>query len=263
MDSAIYVGKLRHRRFEPVGHEFSYPVFMAFLDIDALPELMKASRFSSYNRWNWTSYYERDHFGDARETLRMRLQKDAAKQGLQLPNGQIFMLTHLRYFGYVFNPVSFYYCCERDGRLAMILSEVNNTFGESKNYWLTADNELPNSKGKQYQTAKELHVSPFQPMELEYRWVFSEPGDQILAHMKTLDNGKANFDATLQLERRPWQAKEIVRTLAAYPFMTLRVIAGIHWQALRLWLKGVPVHTHPAKIAAAQAARAAKGDVLG
>lgn len=134
MDSALYTGKLRHRRFSPRAHEFTYPVYMAFLDIDRLPELMRVSRFASYNRWNWTSYDERDHFGDPHIPLRKRLEEDAAKQGIRLPDGQIFLLTHLRYLGYGFNPVSFFYCCDRTGRLAMTLGEVNNTFGESHNY---------------------------------------------------------------------------------------------------------------------------------
>src|SRR5208337_4226219 len=101
----------------------SYPVYMAFLDIDALPELMRASRISSYNRWNWTSYDERDHFGDPKKSLRQRLLEDAAQGGLQLPDGKIFLLTHLRYLGYVFNPVSFYYCYDKTGQLQMMLSE--------------------------------------------------------------------------------------------------------------------------------------------
>ena len=109
MESSLYVGKLRHRRFEPSPHEFSYPVYMAFLDIDRLPELMKVSWFSSYNRWNWTSYCERDHFGDPAKSLRRRLEEDAGREGLRIPGGKIFLLTHLRYLGYVFNPVSFFY----------------------------------------------------------------------------------------------------------------------------------------------------------
>jgi DUF1365 family protein len=263
MESALYVGKVRHRRFEPRAHEFSYPVYMAFLDIDELPELMKVSRFSSYNRWNWTGYDERDHFGDAEKSLRQRLKEDAAREGLQLPDGKIFLLTHLRYLGYVFNPVSFYYCYDRAGELEMMLSEVNNTFGETHNYWLTAANERPNAAAKQYHTAKEMHVSPFQPMELEYDWIFTAPGEHLVAHMNTLAMGKRNFDATLQLERRPWEAKELVKTLLLYPLMTMSVIAAIHWQALRLWLKRVPVFAHRPKLDRARAAAKVKESVIG
>ena len=263
MESALYVGKLRHRRFAPRAHEFTYPVYMAYLDIDRLPELMQVSRFSSYNRWNWTSYEECDHFGDARRPLRKRLEEDAAREGVSLPGGKIFLLTHLRYLGYVFNPVSFFYCYGEDGRVEMMLGEVNNTFGETHNYWLTAGNERPNAGGKRYQTSKEMHVSPFQGMELTYDWIFTEPGEQLVAHMNTLAAGKPNFDATLELERRPWEAKELLKVLSAYPLMTVRVIAAIHWQALRLWVKGVPVFAHQPKLERARAAAEAKGQVSG
>jgi uncharacterized protein len=247
MDSALYIGKLRHRRFIPRQHGFSYPVYMAFLDIDQLAELMGVSPCSSYDRWNITAYYERDHFGAANLTLRERLAADATAHGLRLPDGQIFLLTHLRYLGYVFNPVSFYYCYDAAGNLAMMMAEVNSTFGERHNYWLSASCERAATAAKRYSTPKEMHVSPFMSMELDYDWIFSPPGERLVAHMNILQNGKAFFDATLELQRRPWRATELHRALLSYPFMTLRVIAGIHWQALRLWLKNVPVFTQPRK----------------
>src|SRR5208283_5420826 len=193
MQSALYIGKLRHRRFVPRGHEFCYPVYMAFLDIDHLPELMNVSPFSSYNGWNWTSYCERDHFGDPKKPLRERLKEDAAREDLQLPEGPIFLLTHLRYLGYVFNPVSFFYCYDQAGHLEMILGEVNSTFGETHNYWLTTANQRPNTTAKQYHTGKEMHVSPFNGMDLEYEWIFTEPEEKLVAHMNTLSEGNRNF----------------------------------------------------------------------
>lgn len=248
MESAIYRGELRHRRFAPRAHEFTYPVYMAFLDVDRIPELLQVSRFSSYNQWNWTSYDERDHFGDPRRSLRERLLEEARRNEVELPGGQIFLLTHLRYLGYVFNPVSFFYCYDSAGELKAVMSEVNNTFGESHNYWLTAECELPSAAAKRFRTVKRMHVSPFHAMDLDYDWIFTAPGERLVAHMNTLAAGQPNFDATLRLERRPWNAKELLRALAAYPLMTLRVIGSIHWQALRLWAKGVPVYTHPARV---------------
>jgi len=262
MQSALYLGKLRHRRFTPREHEFNYAVFMAFLDIDQLPELMRVSPFSAYNRWSWLSYSERDHFGDPEKYLRQRLQEDATRHGVTLPLGKIFLLTHLRYFGYVFNPVSFFYCYNEAGELAMILSEVNNTFGESHNYWLTPESQRPNAAAMRYITPKNMHVSPFHPMDLDYVWIFTPPGEQLVAHMNTLAQGQPNFDATLQLERRPWCAAEILKILLSFPLMTLRVVAAIHWEALRLWAKGVPVHTHPAKLARQSAGTVSKGQLL-
>jgi DUF1365 family protein len=263
MESALYLGKLRHRRFSPREHHFTYPVFMAFLDIDRLPELLGVSPFSSYNRWNWIAYNERDHFGDPKKRLRQRLREDVARHGIELPSGKIFVLTHLRYLGYVFNPVSFFYCYNEAGELAMILSEVNNTFGESHNYWLTPETQQPNAAALRYITPKQMYVSPFHPMDLEYVWIFTPPGEQLVAHMNTLAEGHPNFDATLQLERRPWNARELLRILARYPLMSLRVTAAIHWEALELWVKGVPVYRHPGKVARQAAAVASKGQFPG
>jgi uncharacterized protein len=254
MQSALYVGKLRHRRFSPRPHAFSYPVYMAFLDIERLPELMRVSPFSAYNGWNWTAYDERDHFGDRRRPLRERLQSDAARHGVSLPAGRIFLLTHLRYLGYVFNPVSFYYCYDAAGQLELMMAEVNNTFGESYNYWLHAPNEQESQTAKRYHTAKHMHVSPFMDMSLAYDWIFTAPSDRLVAHMNTRSQGEAFFDATLELERRPWERRELHRVLASYPLMTLGVIGAIHWEALKLWLKGTPVFTHPAKAAGARLA---------
>src|SRR5262245_36282723 len=123
MNSAIYRGLLRHRRFFPKRHEFTYPVFMAYLDIDRIPALMRISRFCGYNRWNWASFYDSDHFGDASVSLRDRLRQDADRNGVTVPDGPIYLLTNLRYLGHNFNPVSFYYCFGTSGSLEVVLAE--------------------------------------------------------------------------------------------------------------------------------------------
>jgi DUF1365 family protein len=254
MESAIYQGSLRHRRFRPRRHEFSYPLFMAFLDVDRLPELMRVSPFAAYNRWNWASYHERDHVGDPTRPLRARLAADAAAHGLTLPDGPVFLLTHLRYLGYVFNPVSFFYCYDRDATLRLVLAEVNNTFGESRNYWLSAPDSGSSGRVRRYRAPKSLHVSPFMPMTLEYDFAIAEPGARLAVSMRTLDEtGRAGgpplFDATLTLTREPWSRTALHRALRRQPWMTASVIAGIHWEALKLYLKRVPVYTHPGRAA--------------
>ncbi|MGB0036959.1 MAG: DUF1365 domain-containing protein [Candidatus Acidiferrales bacterium] len=243
MQTGIYFGKLRHRRFTPVLHEFTYPVFMVLVEIDRIPALMKISPFTSYNRFNWASFDDRDHFGDPRVPFRERLRADAAANGLALPDGPIYLLTHLRYLGYNFNPVSFFYCCDVEGRIVAILAEVKNTFGESQNYWLSAANERPAPNALRYECPKTLHVSPFMKMELDYTFIFTPPGEHLVAHMNTLDGGKAFFDATLSLAREPWTARSIHRALLRHPWMTAKVIGAIHWEALKLYLKKVPVFT--------------------
>lgn len=247
MESAIYSGTLRHRRFDPARHEFAYPLFMAFLDVDRIPELMRVSLFSSYNRFNWASFHEEDHCGDPAFTLRARLEADAAEQGVRLPEGPIYLLTHLRYLGYNFNPISLYYCYNREGRLDTVLAEVNSTFGETCNYWLSAANRLGQPDSGIYRCHKKMHVSPFLPMELDYRFVLPPPGERLVAHMNTLEGDRSSFDATLRLRREPWSATALHRALARFPWMTARVIAAIHWQALRLYWKKVPVFAHPSQ----------------
>jgi DUF1365 family protein len=238
IDPGLFVGTLRHRRFAPIAHAFTYPLFMALLDIDRLPELMRVSRLTSYNRFNWASFYDRDHLGDPARPLRERLAADAARHGIDLPDGRIFLLTHLRYLGYGFNPVSLFYCFDAAARLQVVLAEVSNTFGGAHNYWLRPD---PASHGFRTTAAKSLYVSPFMPVDVDYTFAFTSPGDRLIAHMETVEAGVVGFDATLSLERRPWDANEVRRALLRHPAMTAHVVAGIHWQALRLWWKGVPL----------------------
>jgi DUF1365 family protein len=248
MEPAIYFGTVRHRRSKPARHEFTYPLFMAFLDVDRIPELMRVSPFTSYNRFNWASFHERDHFGDPALPLRNRLESDAAAQGIRLPDGPIFLLTHLRYLGYSFNPISLFYCYDRDGRIETIMLEANSTFGETHNYWLSAANRIAAPDSRVYRCPKAMHVSPFMPMELDYRFVLPPPGEELIAHMNTLDGEHSAFDATLRLHREPWSAASLHRALLRFPWVTGKVIAAIHWEALRLYWKKVPVYTHPARL---------------
>jgi hypothetical protein len=225
---------------------------MAFMDIDRIPELMKISPFASYNRFNWATFAERDHFGDASQILRQRLTSDAAEQGIALDGGPVFLLTHLRYLGYNFNPISLFYCYGRDGRLQTVLAEVNSTFGESHNYWLTEANRTSGDQRHSYRCQKEMHVSPFMGMNLDYTFALTQPGETLVAHMETVEHvennagGHSFFDATLSLRRYPWSASALHGALIAHPWMTAKVIYAIHWQALRLYLKKAPVYSYVA-----------------
>ena len=259
----LYTGTLRHRRFRPRKHEFTYKLFMAWLDIDRIPELMAQSPWTSYNRFNWAGFEERDHFGDPRLSLRKRVEQDARTQGVPLPDGPIFLLTHLRYLGYCFNPISFFFCYDQCGHLDTVLAEVNSTFGDSCNYWLWSRNRQPSASAMDrkssapalhYRCPKALHVSPFMEMNLDYEFVLTEPGEKLVAHMNTQECGpelevpKPLFDATLVLEYEPWTARSLGHVLLRHPWMTAKVIGAIHWQAFRLFLKRVPVYTHPARV---------------
>jgi uncharacterized protein len=246
---ALYTGQLRHRRFRPRPHAFTYNLFMAMVDIDHVAEQMTVSRLTSYNRFNWASFDDRDHLGDPRRPLRERLAESAAAAGLTLPRGPIYLLTHLRYLGHNFNPISFYYCYDERHVLRAVLNEVNSTFGEQRCYWIDATRARRAANGLHHRTAKTMHVSPFMTMAVDYEFVLTEPGESLVAHMNTFahdtDTPRPYFDATLTLERREWSAANVRRALARHPLMTAKVVAAIHWQALRLWLKGVPHYAPP------------------
>jgi uncharacterized protein len=233
MHSAIYRGWLRHRRFAPRRHAFRYALFMVYLD---LAELDQAFR----GRWLWRAFARfrrEDHLGDPAVPLERAVRDLVERETGKRPQGRIRLLTHLRYFGYGFNPVSFYYCFNGDN-VETVVAEVSNTpWGERHCYVLSGKWDLC------FRTAKEMHVSPFMPMDLSYEWRFTAPGERLGVGMALERGGEKVFDATLALSREPISNGVLLR----FPFMTLRVIASIHWQALKLWLKRVPVYTHPAK----------------
>ena len=221
---------------------------MVFLEIDRLAELMGISPLASYNRWNLVSYDEREHFGDPRKSMRERMAEDAAREGVTLENGKIFLLTHLRFFHYSFNPVSFFYVADGAGGMRQVLAEVNNTFGETHNYWLGPEQERREHNtglNKSYTFEKRFHVSPFLGMDQEYAWTFTPPEDRLMVHCINYQAGREVFDATLTLDRREWTKRELHRALRQFPWMTAKVVASIHWQAMKLKFKGVPVVPHP------------------
>lgn len=238
IEPGLYCGTLRHRRFSPKPHDFVYQVWMALLDIDRIPELMGVSPLTSWNRWNLAAFNDRDHLGTTTAPLRQRLLDDAHRHEVVVPDGAIFLLTNLRCLGYCFNPVSFYYLFDRTWQLQLVMAEVNNTFGGSHTYWLRPD---AGRRGFRSAVDKSLYVSPFMPVDLQYEFAFTPPSQRLVAHMDTRDGERLLLDATLTLERRPWTATELRRVALRQPAMTAKVIAAIHWQALRLWLKGVPL----------------------
>ena len=240
---AIYVGTLRHRRFQPKHHEFTYPIFMVCLDIDRISEMMAISPFTGCNRWNWASFFDEDHFGNAALTMRERLDLDAKAHSSSLPRGKVFLLTNLRYFGYNFNPVSFFFCENSIGKTEAVVAEVNNTFGETHNYWLSCREHRGNSVRWRFQ--KEFHVSPFMGMNQQYSWTFASSDDSLTIQTNSFEDSKHIFDATLILEPREWNRKNLHAVLRSYPWMTLKVISAIHWEAVRLWWKNIPIAHHP------------------
>jgi DUF1365 family protein len=231
----------------PVSHEFSYRMFMLYLDLDELPGLFD-------RRWLWSArrpaaarFRREDHFGDPAVPLADSVRDLVAREAGRRPTGPIRLLTHLRYFGHVFNPVSFYYCFdEDDSRVETIVAEVNNTpWGERHCYVLPQGMNAGRGGHGRYFPEKVMHVSPFMQMDVAYDWRFNAPAEDLTVHMETAREGRKLFDATLTLQREDISAASLARALASYPLMTVKVVAAIYWQALKLWAKGAPVHDHP------------------
>jgi DUF1365 family protein len=227
---------------------------MVLVDVDRVAEQMRVSPFTSLNRFNWATFDDRDHLGDPARPLRERLKSDAAAHGITLPAGPIYLLTHLRYLGYNFNPISFYFCYDDSGRLDAVLAEVRNTFGEMRSYWTPPAPARETTAARRWRASKTMHVSPFMTMAVDYEFSVTPPGSSLVAHMTTTDRHDEaripDFDATLTLARRPWTAGALHRVLLRHPWMTAKVITSIHWEAVRLWWKGVPFHSHPGAPAA-------------
>lgn len=268
--SAIFKGHIRHRRFEPTEHAFSYPIFMLYLDLDELPSLFEKKWYCSLSRLNFVRFKREDFLSPNEPCLKKAVLDTVSEKvspGLANSITSVRALMHLRYLNVVFNPVVFYYCFDAEEKLIAIVSEITNTPWEERHAyvlpigedgWDTA-NPLPNYslKGKekhQFEFKKTFHVSPFNPMNMDYRWVFSTPSEKLFVHMDNFlqapnaDSKDAmpskHFDATLVMTRYDFD-KNLAKTLIQYPFMTVKVITGIYWQALKLKLKGVPFYDHP------------------
>ena len=249
MESCIFEGRVRHSRYKPIEHRFSYRLFYMYLDLQELPQVFENRWFWSTNRRALARFRREDHIGPHDEPLADSIRALVTGQTGSTPEGPIRLLTHLSYFGFCFNPVSFYYCFDAAGaRVETIVAEVSNTpWGERKCYVLTPKQPLAPEKADRFSPKKTLHVSPFMPMDLDYDWSITAPGRRLNVYMANAVHGERLFDASLVLERREIGAWNLARVLLRYPFTTTRVVFGIYWQALKLWLKRCPFYAHPSK----------------
>jgi uncharacterized protein len=259
MHSAIYTGWVRHRRMRPQPHAFRYRLFMMYLDLAELDRVFRG-------RWLWSArkpslawFRRADYLGNPRVPLDQAVRDRVERETGARPLGPIRMLTHLRYFGYCFNPVTFYYCFDRAGtRVETIVAEITNTPWNERHVYVLCDRRA-GAAAHRYRFKKNFHVSPFMEMALDYDWYFGAPEVRLAVHMINRKNGEKSFDATMSLTRRKITGPALAIVLLRFPLMTLKVTAAIYWQALRLWLKRTPFHTHPSKLAKTTGgARAAK-----
>jgi DUF1365 family protein len=248
LSSALYVGHVSHSRHAPRRHGFRMPLYMLYLDLGELDQLDRRLPLFSVERPNALSFRRRDYLGAPDTDLRAAVLDRAEQATGERPEGPVRVLTHVRALGYVFNPVSFYYCFDRNEQLRTVVAEVTNTpWGERHAYVLPADDAGGAGAG----VDKRLHVSPFMPMAQRYRFRASEPAAALSVHVQNREHGEAIFDASLQLRRRPLSSGSLARVLLRHPAMALSVHTAIHAHALALLLKGVRFHPHPGRAQAA------------
>lgn len=245
--SAVYEGQVTHRRHRPHAHQFTYRMAQLYLDLDELETAFRGRWLWSVNRRNLAQWRRSDYLGPSSQPL-----ADAVRERIRATTGDrhsgpIRMLTHLRYAGHVFNPVTFYYCFGADGAaLEYIVAEITNTpWAQRHAYVLDSRATARAGQVLGWEFDKTFHVSPFIGMERRYAWQFTAPSQVLSVHMQVSEGTGREFDATLSLRRRPLDGAGLARVLCRYPLMTAQVVAAIHWQALRLWIMGTPVHAHP------------------
>ena len=261
MNSALYCGWVQHRRFAPKVHSFRYRMGLLYLDLAEQEQVLGLSRLAGRSRWAPFAFRETDYLREF--TGRGLALSEAVRQRVgealgRTPQGAICLLTQPRSWGLAFNPASFFYCHDADGRLAAILCEVSNTpWRERYHYVLPAEGD----GDQHFAVAKAFHVSPFLPHDLEYRMRFGPVGQRLGVHMADWQGAEKLFDASLSLERQTLDRANLRRYLLAFPWMTGKTLAAIYWQALRLLLKRIPLFTHQAAQDPYRVARAQSKEV--
>lgn len=237
--AVLYAGKVMHQRMKPVGHRFSYGVFSLMIDLDRLDEADRLSSVFSVNRRNLLSFYEEDHTGDSAVRLRGYVDALLAKNGLPARPERILLVCYPRILGFVFNPLAVYYAYDSGGALSAMIYEVRNTFGERHTYVCPVGPGDVSDAGIRQQCDKLFHVSPFIPMAMRYQFRMLPPGEEIRWRILETDKDGPLLAATFSGVQVPLKTGKILRLVARIPHLTFKIVAGIHWEALKLWGKGV------------------------
>jgi DUF1365 family protein len=235
--SGLYIGRVGHSRTRPAKHMLSYSVFMLLLDLDEVPALARSLHWFSLGRFNLASFDPHDYGDGSATPLRTQVERRLGEAGLTIDGGPIRLLCLPRVLGYVFNPISVYFCYRPNGALAAILYEVSSTFGERHSYLIPAE---PDADGEIRQSVqKRLHVSPFMDMDLRYAFRVTPPGPRVRIAIEVSDTEGTILNASFIGARRALTDAQLLRAWVSHPFLTLKVIAAIHWEAVKIVLKGV------------------------
>jgi uncharacterized protein len=237
MESALYLGKVGHARHIPKHHSFSYKIFLFWLDLDEINALEQQVSGFSTKRWSPVRFHRGDYLDNTSVSLKQNaLQRMSALAGREL-SGKVFMLGQLRMWGWYFSPVNFYYLRQDNGQFSHMLAEVSNTPWNERHCYLV-------DLAKQQDCPKAFHVSPFNPMDMTYRWQVSQPGEKLTLSLSCIKENK-HFDANLDLNKRELNSNTLFNVLLSIPSMVIKTVAGIYWQALKLFIKGMPIYSHP------------------
>jgi DUF1365 family protein len=236
--AALYFGNVMHARLKPMGHRFSYRVMSLLIDLDRLDEAGRQSPLFAVNRAALYSFHEADHGERDGSSLRAYAQRSAAARGIDLSGGRVLLLCYPRLFGYTFNPLSAYFCYRADGELALIIYEVRNTFGKLHSYVLPVQPGEISEAGVRQQQDKLFYVSPFIEMAMRYHFRVSPPGESVKLRVLETDREGPLLSATFSGRRRGLTTAALLRSFVSLPLVTFKIVAAIHWEALRLWLKG-------------------------
>ncbi|MCE9649078.1 MAG: DUF1365 domain-containing protein [Parvibaculum sp.] len=241
--SGLYFGKVFHRRLRPRAHALSYRVFYMLLDLDEVPALARRSRVFAHNRFGLFSFHDRDHGPGDGAPLRPWVKRALADAGIAAPAGRIMVLCLPRVLGYVFNPLTLYFCHDAEGGLAAMIYEVANTFGERHCYVVRVANST--APAVSHVCDKAFYVSPFMEVAGRYHFKLLRPAERFSLTIRETDAGGTLFTASFAGKNRNFTEGVLLRAFLFFPLLTLKVVAGIHWEALKLWLKGVPLKPRP------------------
>jgi DUF1365 family protein len=243
--AALYFGDVMHARLKPVGHRFTYRVMSLLIDLDRLADADRLSPLFGVNRAALYSFHEADHGHRDGSPLRDYVRRCAAERGIDLTGGRVLLLCYPRLFGFTFNPLSVYFCFRADGELALLIYEVRNTFGDIHTYVLPVLPGEISAAGVRQQQEKLFYVSPFVEMAMRYHFRITAPGEHVRLRILETDRDGPLLAATFSGQRRELTTTSLLRAFFALPLLTFKIVAAIHWEALRLWLKGTRLVPRP------------------
>jgi DUF1365 family protein len=238
-------GKVMHARLNPFGHRFNYSVFNLLIDLDRLNEARAQSPLFAVNRFGPVSFHEADHRLSGEGSLRTEINGLLAQAGIANAPARVLLLCYPRIFGYVFNPISVYFAYDPEGALVAAIYEVRNTFGQRHTYVAKVEADELSDAGLRQHRSKLFHVSPFVGMDAAYDFRVLPPGETVRVRIMETEGGKPLLSATLTADVKPLTTRRIIADMLHAPLLTLKVVGGIHYEALKLWLKGARYHAVP------------------